>query len=222
MLERLRDERGMGMIEMIAAVVVITVALLALMASYDQAFFSLHNSARKTAAASLAETQLELYSSFYGDTTTTEVTGGTTTTVPLPVAQIGLNSSLLTTAKASDAFYLSDENALGVTGTDVTYSGCSTTTAQCEPVQLNVTGNDGKKYRVETFIIDTNESISCSGQTTSCGTTPQREVTVIVRDPNVSGTPKVYTATMAFDCGPRGSSTTTTATTTTVSVFCQS
>ena len=42
------------------AVVVITIALLALMASYDQAFFSLHAAARKSAATSLAENYVGL------------------------------------------------------------------------------------------------------------------------------------------------------------------
>jgi Tfp pilus assembly protein PilV len=185
MLERLREERGMGMVEMIAALVVITIALLALMASYDQAFMSLHASARKTAAANLAETQLELYNA-------------------LPYASVGLSSSLVTTAKASDTYYSTDEAALTPSGTtEVSNASCTTTDAQCMPVQTNVTGTDGKKYRIETFVRDISQTLTCQGQTTSCGTTTERDVTVIVRDPNVSGTPKVYTATAAFDSGPR-------------------
>src|ERR1700688_633938 len=101
MLTRLRDERGQGLIELVVAVVVITVAVLALMAAYDEGLVSLHKSARTNAAATLAETQLELYGA-------------------LPYASIGRSSSLLTTAKASDAFYSTDEAALSPTGTDVT------------------------------------------------------------------------------------------------------
>ena len=185
MRTRLRDERGMGLIELVAAMVVITIALLALMASYDQAFFSLHAAARKTAAASLAETQLELYGA-------------------LPYASIGLSSSLVTTAKASDAFYTSDEASLTPSGTtEVTNATCTTTAAQCEPVQASITGSDRKNYRLETFVRDISQSLTCQGQTTSCGTTTERDVTVIVRDPNVSGTPVVYQVTAAFDSGPR-------------------
>jgi Tfp pilus assembly protein PilV len=184
-LTRVRDQRGQGLIELVAAMVVITIALLALMASYDQAFFSLHAAARKTAAASLAETQLELYSA-------------------LPFASVGLSSSLVTTAKASDAFYGTDEAALTPSGTtEVINASCTTTDAQCKPVQTSVTGSDGKTYRVETFVRDVTQSLTCQGQTTSCGTTTERDVTVIVRDPNVSGTPSVYQVTAAFDSGPR-------------------
>ena len=212
MLPRLTDEKGQGMIELILAVVLITVALLALMASYDSAFMSIHKSARTNAAAALAESQLELYSSVYGDTsTTTTTTGGTTTTITLPLADVGLSSSLLATAKANDAYYGTDEASLSPTGTDVTASSCTTSLAQCKPVQT-VTGTDGKTYRVETFIRDVAQSLTCTTATTTttCGTSAlERDVTVIVRDPNTSGAPKVYTATAAFDCGPRNGTVTT-------------
>jgi Tfp pilus assembly protein PilV len=183
MLERLRQERGMGIVELIAAMVVITIALLALMASYDEAFFSLHAAARKTAAASLAETQLEIIGA-------------------IPYAQIGLSSSLLTTANANTT-YSADKAALSPTGTDVTYASCTTTVTQCEPLQTSVLGSDGKHYTMETFIRDVSQTLTCQGQTTSCGTTTERDVTVIVRDPNVSGTPLVYEVTASFDQGPR-------------------
>ena len=194
MLTRLPQERGQGMIEMIMAVVLITVALLALMASYDGAFMSLHKSARTNAAAQLADTQLELYSSLYALNTAD------------PSAQIGLSSSLLTTAKASDAYYSTDENALSPSGTDYTNSACTTTSSQCKPVQT-VTGSDGKSYRMETFTRNVTQTLTCTMTTTgSCSTTTnERVVTVIIRDPNSSGTPKVYTATTAFNCGPVGS-----------------
>ncbi|MFL5910061.1 MAG: hypothetical protein ACJ768_05765 [Gaiellaceae bacterium] len=208
MLTRLRDERGMGLIELVAAMVVITIALLALMASYDQAFFSLHSAARKTAAASLAETQLELYGAIYVPaltaTSTTLTSTTVTTTQSSTFSSIGLSSSLVTTAKASDAFYSTDEAALTPSGTtEVTNASCTTTDAQCKPVQTSVTGSDGKNYRIETFVRDISQTLTCQGQTTTCGTTTERDVTVIVRDPNVSGTPLVYEATGAFDIGPR-------------------
>src|SRR5579864_4965581 len=199
MLRRLRDERGMGLIELVAATVVITIALLALMAGYDAAFTSMHKAARTSSAAQLAETQLELYGSLY-DISTAD-----------PVAQIGLSSSLLTTAKASDTYYSTDESALSPSGTDVTYASCTTTAVQCMPVQTGVKGSDGKSYRIETFIRDVNQTIqcattntpascTCSGTPSVCTmTTPEREVTVIVRDPNTSGTPTIYTVSAAFD-----------------------
>ena len=178
-LRRLRDdEGGFGIVELVVAVVVITVALLALMAAYDQAFFSLHNSARRTAAASLANQQLELYDA-------------------LPYASVGLSSSLLSTAKSSDTYYSTDEAALSPTGTDVTNSTCDTSSPQCLPVQSSVKGSDNLNYRVETFVRDVTQTLQPSGSTT------ERTVTVIVRDPNTANTPIVYEATTSFDQGPR-------------------
>lgn len=188
-------EHGQGMIEMIMAVVLITVALLALMASYDGAFVSLHKSARTNAAAQLADNQIELYSSLYALSTAD------------PSAQIGLSSSLLTTAQTSDTYYHTDESSLIPSGgTDYTNPSCTTTTAQCKPVQT-VTGSDGKSYRMETFTRNVTQALTCTTTTTvpCSSSTSQRVVTVIIRDPNSSGAPKVYTATAAFDCGPVGS-----------------
>jgi Tfp pilus assembly protein PilV len=188
---RLQQEQGQGMIEMILAITVITIAVLALMASYDEAFFSLHSSARKTAAASLAESQLELYSALYSSQSA--------------FSSIGLSSTEVTTAKASDTYYSTDESSLTPSNTtEVSNASCTSTSTlpQCMPVQTNVVGTDGKKYRIETFVRDVSQSLTCT-TTPPCPTTTERDVTVIVRDPNVSGSPKVYTVTAAFDQGPR-------------------
>ncbi|HEY4413044.1 MAG TPA: hypothetical protein VGN06_08605, partial [Gaiellaceae bacterium] len=148
-----------------------------------------HSSARKTAAATLAESQLELYSALYSSQSA--------------FSSIGLSSSLVTTAKASDAYYSTDESSLTPSSTtEVTNASCTTTVPQCMPVQTNVVGTDGKKYRIETFVRDVSQTLTCT-TTPPCPTTTERDVTVIVRDPNVSGSPKVYTVTAAFDQGPR-------------------
>lgn len=121
-------------VELIAAVTVLSIAVLALTAVFEAAFFSLHSAGQKAAAAQLANDQLELYGS-------------------LSFSSIALDSSALATAQASDAYYSSDEAALaGATGTDVTLASCGST-AQCTPVQI-LTGSDHRSYRVETFIRD--------------------------------------------------------------------
>jgi Tfp pilus assembly protein PilE len=167
------------MVEMIIAMVVLTVALLALAAAYDSAFFSLHASARKSAAANLAEKQLELYGS-------------------LAYSAIALDTTKLATAK-TDTNYLYDYNHLTPTGTDVTSSTCGSG-ANCYPLQTpNPTGSDGRTYKVETFVRDVTQTLVPSGSTT------ERVVTVIVRDPHQSGNPIVYEVSAAFDQGPRSS-----------------
>jgi Tfp pilus assembly protein PilE len=176
MREHARSEGGFLTVELVVAVVVITIALLALMAAYDQSFFSLHSAAKTSAAGQLADNQLELYAS-------------------LPYSSIGLDSSTLTTTKSGDANYSTDESALSGSGSDVTISACGSS-AQCSPVQT-LTGSDGKSYKLETFI-----RLLPNPQAPTGTTWNEKVVTLVVRDLSTSGSPKVLTIQTAFDHGP--------------------
>lgn len=168
-----------------AALSVLTIALMALAAGYDEAFLSLHKASQKTVATELADVQLELYRS-------------------LPYDRIGLDADQLTTA-ASDTLYDDDPILAGdfvtdpVTGVqtqlpsgtvnDVSISGCGTT-ANCLPIQT-VTGTDHRSYRIETFVRD---------RLNNPGTRwYERVVTVIVQDGSSSGDPEVVRLTSAYD-----------------------
>lgn len=184
---RLRNEEGFLLIELIAATVILSVALLALLGAYDEAWFSLRSGAKDSSAGMIANNQLELYAS-------------------LQYSSIGLDATTLTSTKASDTTYVSDEAALPVpantTASDATTS-CGSS-PQCLPVQT-VKGADGKSYRLETFIRLVTNVSTCPGQdATQCGSNPWKEkvVTVIVRDPSKTGSPKVVTLQTAFDQGP--------------------
>lgn len=199
MLARIQEEDGFGLIELMAALVVLTIALLALAAGYDEAFVSLHRSSQKTIAAQLADRQLELYRA-------------------LPYGSIGLDAT--TTANvgtvgnaAYDALYAGDpilagdfvtDQQTGVTsqlpsGTvnDVVRSGCGSTPS-CLPIQT-VAGSDGRSYRIETFVRDRTDPANNTGIRWT-----ERVVTVIVQDPSVAGDPEILRITSAFDRGPTG------------------
>ncbi len=160
-------------IELMVSIVLITVALLAMMAAYMGAFASLHSSGQTSSAGLLAENQLELYAS-------------------LPNSSIGLDTSTLNTVKQSDANYSTDEAHLPGTGADVTITSCGTS-AQCSPVQT-VTGADHHTYKIETFI----RALTNNSET---GWT-EKVVTVYVRDKTQSGTPIVFKDQTAYDRGP--------------------
>lgn len=183
MPHRAKAEDGFGLIELIAAMAVLSIALLALLAGYGSAVVGIRQSSEKTVASSIADAQLELYRA-------------------LPFASIGLDSTALSTAETSDTVYASDRTALTdplalVPPVDVTITNCTSTVpaAACAPVQ-SVTGPDGRSYRLETFIRDSQDENSSSSTWT------ERVVTVIVRDPNTSGSPIVFQASSAFDRGP--------------------
>jgi len=177
MLERLRSEDGFGLIELMVAVTILTIALLALAAGYDSAFVSLHKSSQKTVANELADRQLDLYRA-------------------LPFASIGLDETATTGA---DALYSTNSildpvqtgDPSGVAN-DVTITGCGTT-PNCLPVQT-VTGSDGRQYRMETFIRD-RDNLTAIRWT-------ERVVWVVVRDAAASGEPEILRLSTAFDRGP--------------------
>src|SRR5579863_8565974 len=139
---------------------VLTVALLALIGSYSLGYFSIGSAAKTSAAGLLANNQLELYAA-------------------LPYASIGLDTTTLTSVKANDATYSTDESALPGSGTDVTINSCGAS-AQCSPVQT-LTGPDHKSYKLETFIrLLANPSIT---------TRSEKVVTVVVRNASAAGSP---------------------------------
>jgi type II secretory pathway pseudopilin PulG len=192
MLSRARAEDGFLMIEVMVAMLVLTIALLALMAGYDSAFVSLHNASEKAVASKLANQQLELYTalpfaSIGLDQTTTDAVGNPAN---------GAYDSLYATSDLLSGDFVTDPDTGDVTqnpsGTvnDVEISGCGSA-ANCLPIQV-VTGSDNRQYRIETFIRD--EANSPSIRWT------ERVVTVIVRDQKTMT--ELVEMSTAFDRGP--------------------
>ena len=173
MRKRAHDDDGFLLVELVASMLVITIALLALIGAYSLGYFAIGSSAKTSSAGLLANNQLELYES-------------------LPYASIGLDATTLTSVKSTDATYSTDEAALpsGVTS-DVTMTSCGST-AQCLPVQT-LTGPDHKTYKLETFIrLLANPSISARSE---------KVVSIVVRNASVSGSPVVLKMQTAFDTG---------------------
>jgi Tfp pilus assembly protein PilV len=152
---RLRNERGFGLIELLIAMVLLNVGLLALVASFNSGIVTLQRASRITTAAVLADQQMELYRA-------------------IAWANIRLETAAATTADSEVSPYRSDvgrqyPTAL-VTGT------CSPLVAECTPRQT-VTGADKRSYRVDTYIVSEipNQGGSNEGR-------PVKKVTVVVRD----------------------------------------
>ena len=173
MRSRAHSEDGFLMVELVAAVVIITVALLALIGAYSLGYFAINSSGQTTQAGLLANNQLELYAA-------------------IPYASIGLDATTLASVKSSDTYYSTDETALPGSGSDVTISSCGAS-AQCLPVQT-ITGGDHRTYKLETFIrMIANPSVSGSSRT-------EKIITVLVRNMSAGGA-KVVTMQTGFDSG---------------------
>jgi Tfp pilus assembly protein PilV len=160
MLNRLRtDEGGFGLIELVIALVVLNVGLLALVAAFNSGALALRRATQVSTASVIADRQMELYRG-------------------IKFSQIALVNAQVTTANSSTPYYGPSGGAnwpSGTVVTEVTDPGAcvDTTKPECKPTQT-VTGPDGRTYRVDTYIVRTNY-----------GNTQMREVKrvrVIVRD----------------------------------------
>ena len=128
MTPRARDEGGFALVEMLIAIVVINIGLLAILLSLTSGVTTLRRSAETSTASVVADKQLERYravafTSIYLDTTA--------------VAPAATDSTYETDA----AYSASQVN-----------QACGTLTAVCTPTQT-VTGPDGHSYRVDTYIV---------------------------------------------------------------------
>jgi Tfp pilus assembly protein PilV len=128
--ERLRNESGFGMIELLLAMVILNIGLLAVIAAFNSGIVTLQRASRVTTASVLADQQMERYR---------EIT----------YASIRLDATAATAAD-SDLTYRNDTartypSAL-VTGT------CSGPPNECNPSRT-ATGADKRQYRIDTYIL---------------------------------------------------------------------
>lgn len=153
---RVRREEAFGLIELLIAMAILNVGILALVAAFTSGQVALRQAGRTATATSLADSQMELYRAVVW-------------------AAIALDQ---TAVAAADSTYKCD-SALPVASpcsaaTVVTRTDCTGTPLpnECLPSRT-ATGADGKSYRVDTYI--TSEPVA-SGRNI-------RRVTVVVRNP---------------------------------------
>lgn len=127
MTDRARSESGFALVELLAAIVLINVGLLAILLSLNSGMVTLRRSAEASTSAAVADRQLERFrairfSSIFLDTTSL--------------------SSVDTTYTGDAAYSATQVN-----------QACSPLVATCTPSQ-EVTGPDGRTYRIDTFVVE--------------------------------------------------------------------
>lgn len=162
------DDRGFGLIELLIAMAILSIAIGALLLSYASSAISLRRAGQKGTALTLADTQMERYRTrgFAG----IRIDG---TQIPGSGTYVTANSTDSTIPPASG------QALAGQNGDEA----CSAPLpAACQPVQ-NVTGPDGHAYQIETYVNYVNNDATLSIRTPASGLTLKR-VTVVVRDAN--------------------------------------
>jgi type II secretory pathway pseudopilin PulG len=126
--KRLRSEGGFGLVELLLAMVILNIGLLAVVAAFSSGIISLNRASRVTTAAVLADQQMELYRA-------------------LTYASIRLDT---TAVGATDQKYKDDPLLGGSTASLITAT-CAGPPDECNPSRV-ATGADKKSYRVDTYI----------------------------------------------------------------------
>lgn len=176
----LRAEQGFGLVELLIAMVIMNIALLALVSVFSSATIGTARAGRVGTAGAIADRQMEQYRAMtYGS--------------------IGLvNSGTTSSTYVADAACPTHVGGTPPCGEFVTSLPCpSTFTGAANPctVLQNLTGADGRTYRVDTYIV---RNAATATQR------PTKTVTVVVRDGVPASKPVLARESSTFDCSNGG------------------
>lgn len=158
---RLRSEAGFGLIELLMAMVILNVGILAIVAAFASSRIALNRASKISTASALADSQMELYRAVKYDA------------IALDSTALG---SVDNTYKCDTALGASCPNS---TSGEITTTCSTPLPNECNPSR-SATGADRKNYRVDTYITTT----------TPANGRAEKLVTVVVRDAtNLSARP---------------------------------
>ena len=124
---RLRNERGVGLIELLIALTVLQIAIFAVFAMLNAGGLAILRASRVSAATAVGEKQMELNRG-------------------LLYRDIGLDTSITT-----DSLHQSDAEWNGGSQVAPTSTWCGTARPECTPVQT-LPGPDNRQYRVDSYV----------------------------------------------------------------------
>ena len=170
LLNRLRTraagDDGFGLVELLIAMTMLTIAVGSLVAVFVSSAVSLRRAGQKGTALTLADTQMEKYRT------------RTFTSVRIDGNSIPASGTYVTANSTDPSIPPSTGQAVAGANGD---EACSDPLPPaCQPVQ-DVTGPDGHAYRIETYVNYVNNDDALSIRTPASGLTLKR-VTVVVRD----------------------------------------
>jgi Tfp pilus assembly protein PilV len=128
-----RDESGFGLIELLIAMVVLNIGLLAIVAAFNAGIITLNRASRVTTAGVLADQQMELYRAITYDSI--RLAAATIPATAPYTSDSAYSASQITTPTCSGPPYPDECNA-----------------------SRTVTGADNKSYRLDTYIVQTTPS----------------------------------------------------------------
>jgi type II secretory pathway pseudopilin PulG len=173
---RARDESGFGLLELLMAIVMLNVGILAIVAAFSSGNAALARASRVSTAAALAEKQVESYRGLIYDNIVFSTTEW--------------NAAVADTSYTGDTAYTSNmANPVSPKALVATVTTCPTNvpSTSCDP-SYTTTGPDHRSYRVDTYLY-----YDAPG-----GGSQLKTITVVVRP--ATATSRVYArVTSTFD-----------------------
>lgn len=126
---RMRDEQGFGLVELLAAMMVLMIGILALFAMFESGIRQIKRSSTVTTAGALADREMENFRAIRYDS-------------------IGLPDTLVVAAASP---YASDPAYQATGANRVALNACGTAPCTTKVPVQTLTGADGKSYRVDTY-----------------------------------------------------------------------
>jgi type II secretory pathway pseudopilin PulG len=201
-MESVRDEEGFGLIELVIAMSVTSIALMALVSAMTSGTVAIKRAGTITTAATIAETQMEAYRAMTARDIGLDIGAGTLAALDSTYkADTACYDS--STAKNCTQSGVSPSKALiGPSGTTpnscATINGWFSNTLPCTPSR-SITGTaspDRRSYRIDTYI---SQIPAVAATATSLGSRATKQVTIVVRDGTVL-TKVLARETSIFDC----------------------
>jgi Tfp pilus assembly protein PilV len=130
-LSRARSQEGFGLIELLMAMTMLNIGILALVAAFQSGAFALQRASKTSTAAAIADIQMERFRA----TTYTS---------------IALDSTSFTSAQA-DTTYTGD---VAYSAGELTQTCAGSPLPQECQAMRTLAGPDGKRYRIDTYVIN--------------------------------------------------------------------
>lgn len=154
MLARLQSQRGFALIELLAAIVMINIGILAILLTLNSGQVTLRRSAELSTASVVADKHMERFRA-----------------IPYSAIYLDTNS-----VAAADLTYKGDTSYTAYADADRVNQTCSPLVVACTPSQTTP-GPDGRTYRIDTYIVWKTPTDAAGVQNGD----PVKQATVVVR-----------------------------------------
>jgi type II secretory pathway pseudopilin PulG len=194
---RARMEQGFGMVELLIAMTVMNVAVMAIVAAFTSGTVAVTRASKVTTAATVADAQMETYRAMTSRDIGLDLSSGTIAALPSSYTSDSSCANAGTSKTCSVAGVAATLSGPTGANTCTTVNSWYPSTLPCTPSRtISGSGSpDGRSYRIDTYVALL-PAINANGTTARRS---RKQVTVVVRD-GMLPTKVLVRETSIFDC----------------------